>query len=107
MGIFDSFKGKRLIKALKDEDVAVRTNAADALGEMGELAVEPLVDALNDISGDVRGAAARSLGKIGDSMAVSRLVQDLDDVNRDVRKNVVWSLGRSGILTLSDTFCRL
>jgi hypothetical protein len=87
MGIFDSFKGKRLIKALKDEDVTVRTNAADALGEMGELAVEPLIDALNDISGDVRGTAARSLGMPGR----------------------MWygHSGRSGILALSDTFCRL
>jgi HEAT repeat protein len=71
MGIFDSFKGKRLIKALKDGDVDVRANAADALGEMGELAIEPLIEALNDLSGDVRNAAARSLGKIGDNRRTS------------------------------------
>ena len=64
MGIFDSFKGKRLIKALKDEDVDIRANAADALGEMGGLAVEPLTHALKDEDWNVRKAAKEALENI-------------------------------------------
>ncbi|HUV79436.1 MAG TPA: HEAT repeat domain-containing protein [Candidatus Bathyarchaeia archaeon] len=60
MGIFDLFtpnvermKGRKdvrgLIKALKDEDLHVRSRAARALGEIKDArAVEPLIQALKE-----------------------------------------------------------
>jgi len=81
MGFFqpniEKMKAKKdvggLTKALKDKDEGVRVSAAVALGEIGEPAVEPLIQALRDESGLVRGWAAGALGNIGDVRAVGPL----------------------------------
>jgi HEAT repeat protein len=53
--------------------------AADALGGFGTGAVKPLVAALDARGDDLRSAAARSLGEIGDDRATEGLVGLLDD----------------------------
>ena len=87
MGIFDLFKGKHdiekmkkrkdvdgLIKALKNKDIYVRSNAAEALGKIDDKqAVEPLIQALKDADDLVRSNVAWALGKIGDKRAVEPL----------------------------------
>ena len=77
MGIFDGlFKPnverlqekknvKGLIKALRHKDRRVRSEAAEALGEIGDKrAVEPLIQALKDEYWDVRLRAEKALEKI-------------------------------------------
>ena len=57
-----------LVAALKDEDVRVRSGAAEALGKIGPDAAEAapaLVDALKDPRPDVRAAAAAALASVG------------------------------------------
>jgi HEAT repeat protein len=56
-----------LIKLLKHSDVLVRSDAAGALGRIGESAIPSLIPLLKDRHGDVRWAAARVLGRIGES----------------------------------------
>jgi len=73
-----------LIKVLKDEDSAARDEdrakeAAEALGEIGELAVEPLIEALKGEGIRVRWDAAWALGMIGDARAIEALTQALED----------------------------
>ena len=64
-----------LLAALRDEDRFVRSSAAEALGEIGDVrAVEPLVAALKDKESLVRASAAKALGEIGDVRAVEPLV---------------------------------
>ena len=54
-----------LIEALKDSDVWVRQNAAEALGKIGDRrAVGPLIEALEDSEAIVRSAAEKALEKI-------------------------------------------
>lgn len=49
------------IRALQEPESRIRERAADALFGVGECAVQPLIEALADPSGDVRRAAASSL----------------------------------------------
>ncbi len=93
MGIFDFFKPnvekmekKRdvegLIKALKNETRIVRWSAAEALGETGKPAVEPLKKALMDE--DVRNEAKEALEKMGDS--VIEPMTNMESQNNLIRK---------------------
>ena len=86
MGIFDSFKVKRLIKNLDNSTMYVddRVKLIKPLVEIGEPAVEPLIQALKDIHKYVREGAAEALRTIGDERAVEPLIQavNYDDYMR-------------------------
>jgi len=85
-----------LIKALKDKDSIVRSDAVIALGKIGDKrVVEPLIKALRDKGWDVRHDAATALGKIGD-YAVEPLIKALEDENGNVRECAAEALGDIG-----------
>ncbi|HED11124.1 MAG TPA: HEAT repeat domain-containing protein [Caldithrix abyssi] len=68
--------------------------------EIGELAVQPLIDVLEDTESWNRMEAARQLGKIGDKKAVDSLIKLLDDKYWNVREAAAESLvklGRSAV----------
>lgn len=75
-----------------------RDNAIEALVEIGEPAVEPLIQALNNESWVVREAATEALGKIGDERAVEPLIKVLDDEDETtfVREAAAEALGEIG-----------
>jgi HEAT repeat protein len=80
-----------LIRALKSAWLA--SKAAHVLGDIRDArAVEPLVEALDDSSDEVRQAAAKALGDIGDDRAVEPLTQALDDRYRGVRDCASYAL---------------
>ena len=111
-----------LTQALKDEDSDVRKRTAEVLDELcwtpgddtershyliakkewgelarsGEPAVEPLIQALEDESWEVRKSAAAALGKIGDARAVEPLIQALKDEYWNVNKKAEEALGEIG-----------
>lgn len=113
-----------LIQALKDEDKDLRGRSAWALDELGwkpgndtekahyliakggwdelvkvgEPAVEPLIEALQDEAGDVRQGAALALGAIGDAKAVQPLIQALQVDAMYVRRKSAKALGEIGDL---------
>jgi HEAT repeat protein len=60
-----------LIMALRD--VQVRERALEALIQIGEAAIDPLVAALQNRNPDVRKLAAGALGRIGDARALGEL----------------------------------
>ena len=65
-----------LIRALQHQgDLAVRAEAAQSLGQLGELeAVEPLISTLeSDADPYVRSLAATALGELGDARAEGAL----------------------------------
>jgi HEAT repeat protein len=83
-----------LIKALGDEDMNVRQNAAVALGMIRDKrAVEPLKNVVGDGDKDVRLAAVRALGWIGDPSAVVHLIRATEDKDKDVRRSAAIALG--------------
>jgi hypothetical protein len=85
-----------LIEVLRNENRSVREIAVKALGGKGEIAVEPLIIALNDPDWHVRMGVTIALRIIGDARAVEPLIQMISDENRFVRREVVKSLGRFG-----------
>src|SRR5438132_920381 len=97
------------IAALKDEDWALREEAATLLGEFRDpRAVGPLVDALHDEDRAVRAAvrheewilrlhACEALGKIGAEEAVAPLCEVmLHDRDMAVRQDAAKALGNIG-----------
>jgi HEAT repeat protein len=79
-----------LVRALPHE--AVRA----AVVELGTPAVPPLIQALGDEDIDVRRAACRALGEIGDRQAVPPLIQALRDWSSYVRVAACEALGQIG-----------
>lgn len=77
------------IAALKDDDWALREDAATLLGEFGDpRAVAPLMEVLHDEDRAVREAATGALRKIG-SAAVPALIAALQDPNGNVQEIAV------------------
>jgi len=86
-----------LIVALYNANEFVRSNAADALGQIGDArAIGSLIAVLNDLDEQVRVNAVAALGQIGDASAIESLIAVLDDLDEDVRVNAVVALGQIG-----------
>lgn len=82
-----------LIENLKDRFIK-RCYPADALSEIGEVAVPELIDALEHKKVRVRRGAAYALGNIKDKRAVDPLIKLLRDRNKYVRRSAVSALGK-------------
>jgi HEAT repeat protein/protein-S-isoprenylcysteine O-methyltransferase Ste14 len=65
-----------------------------ALEEIGEAAVEPLIELLHDPDSSLRQIAANTLGTIGSETVVAPLIASLSDPDGDVRFWAAGSLGR-------------
>jgi HEAT repeats/PBS lyase HEAT-like repeat len=88
-----------LIKALNDDDLYVRLDAAAAFGRIGRdaaPAVPALAKALSDQHGGVRYNAALSLGRLGPlaKAALPALIGCLHDQDADVRREAKAALKR-------------
>jgi bilin biosynthesis protein len=74
-----------LISCLEDRNERVRWAAADSLLEMGEAAVEPLLQALEFEDKYARAEAAGVLGRMKDERAIGPLIDCLKDDDSGVR----------------------
>ena len=83
-----------LVKALQDPDWEVQNNAARALEAIGEPAIDPLFQTLNDESKYLRRAAVRILGKIGDIRAEEPLTKLLQNEDRELQIAVKEALAK-------------
>lgn len=94
---------RRALRRLARSGVAGRARAADTLGLLGSAdAVASLVDRLTDRSPDVRNAAVRALGRIGDPTAAAALLTVLDGPYRVPTQGVVRALVGFGPVTAPD-----
>jgi len=75
-----------LIENLNAQDVNVKADSVKALVEIGEPAVEPLIQALGAENSDTRENAAVTLGKIKDDRAVQPLIEMLTDEEWEIEK---------------------
>jgi HEAT repeat protein len=77
-----------------DEYWRLRTAYSQALAEVGEIAIEPLLRALGSENSKTRAYAAKALGRIGTKQAFSpimaRLATETDDV---IRMSLIEALG--------------
>lgn len=100
MGILDRLFGKKtakLIELLKDNNVHVQEDSAEALGKIGgERAVEALIQTFNDEYSLIRDKAIKALGMIGGEKAIKTLIQALKDEYTVVRVEAAEALGKIG-----------
>ena len=87
---------EKLIRGLGSSRWEARRAASEALANLGSPAVGPLIDALRDKNPDVRWAAIRALGKLGDPVAVKSIIKALRDEDSGVRKTAAEALGKIG-----------
>jgi HEAT repeat protein len=86
-----------LEKLLTDKDGHVRSFAAIAISQLGNLkAIEPLKKLLADPYEDVQEAAVNSLYNLREGLTVAGLLDMLDEPNPLQRKNVALLLGKIG-----------
>ena len=88
-----SIKGLALL--LKDERYFVRQQAALALGQMGEPALDLLLEMAASSAPATREAAIEALGSTSSTRAVNRVIDALSDSNPTVRAAAVKALGES------------
>ncbi len=89
---------KYLMRALSDEDMSVRHQAAKALGAGGAVAaVQPMIEWLADTDPKTRAVAADVLGDIGGPIAAQALTRSLGDPDSTVRQRTVKALGKIGL----------
>jgi HEAT repeat protein len=88
----------RLIFALKDGDIHIRSSSAIILGEIRDSrAVVPLIEALRDESWVVRSEAAKALGNVQDPRAIEPLrdaMNDRDSYVRDIAAGALENILR-------------
>ena len=94
---------EQLLSNLRQHNWSVNWQTADALAEMGQSAVPPLLQALEDPDGYVRNGAAIALGKIGNTDATQALIRALqwrddgvyeDDEDHEARISAATALGK-------------
>lgn len=79
--------------SIGDSFASVHGNAKWALTEIGEPAVDSLLNTLKDESSFARAAAAHTLGTIKDKRAIEPLRNLLNDPSSFVIEAATWSLG--------------
>jgi HEAT repeat protein len=85
-----------LIEALDYSVFHVKTKVEQALVDIKETAIHPLISSLNSKKSNVREAAADILGRIKDSISVDSLVQILKDNDLGVKIAAVNALANIG-----------
>ena len=86
-----------LEQAMKDSDIAVRVEAVEAAGKIGESALSLVEQAINDsdTSIKVRMEAVYAAGKIGEA-ALPLVEKAMNDKNLEVRREAVRAAGKIG-----------
>ena len=85
-----------LIECLRDEDIDVCVDAADALGQLGgESAAEKLLESLmNDPDGEIKTACIKALAELGDTDTIPHFIamaeQRPDNISFDDNEWDVW-----------------
>jgi hypothetical protein len=93
---------KPLISLMGDENRTIREASAQALGSIGNPAVEHLIESLGEGDWHIRMGSAIALRIIGDLKGVEPLIRVIADENRFVRREAVKSLGRIGDVRATD-----
>ena len=84
----------RIISSVKHYSRGLQASAFNALVQIGEPSIEPLISALQDVDSNMRRSAAFALGRIGDTRAVESLVASLKDEDTNVRWHATSALGK-------------
>lgn len=93
VGTTDEKAIEPLIKATTDDNAQVRFKAAEILGNMGDVAVDKLINEFNNAEGKDKRFLAFALKETEDKRVIPYFVEALDDEDFGVRKVAVRALG--------------
>ena len=93
VGITDEEAIEPLIKATTDESAQVRFKAAEILGNMGDVAVDKLIEEFENAEGKDKRFLAFALKETGDKKVIPYFVEATNDEDFGVRKVAVRSRG--------------
>lgn len=93
VGVTDEDAIEPLIKATTDENAQVRFKAAEILGNMGDVAVDKLIDEFKKAEGKDKRFLAFALKETEDKKVIPYFVEAVDDEDFGVRKVAVRALG--------------
>ena len=93
VGITDEKAIEPLIKATTDENAQVRFKAAEILGNMGDVAVDKLIDEFNNAEGKNKRFLAFALKETENKKVIPYFVEATADEDFGVRKVAVRALG--------------
>jgi HEAT repeat protein len=79
-----------------EPDFFTRETLIWAVVRMGNNAIAPLSEMLNDTRGQARLLAAQTLGKIGDASAIQALLPVVHDPDLEVARRATYTLGQIG-----------
>lgn len=85
-----------LLYDLMDNDYIVWWGAKEDLRKLGEPAVMPLINLLDDENQTIRGRVVLALSEIGDERAIAPLIEHLEYENTVMRKKISLSLNKFG-----------
>jgi HEAT repeat protein len=88
-----------LILALRHTNLDTQWKAAEALGELGQEAVDYLLEALISGNKDIRLGAIEALGEIRDPATVNPIMALLGDGDNEIRWEAALALGEIGDLS--------
>ena len=83
-----------LMKCLTEGDSDLSHDAAEAIGNMGQIGYEPLIQTLNHPNNEVRMAALFGLEALGDSRAISHIIECMKADYDGVRQRASGTLSR-------------
>ncbi|MDR3290772.1 MAG: HEAT repeat domain-containing protein [Methanobrevibacter sp.] len=92
-GIEDEKIIQPLINTLNDDNLIIKHKIAKILGDMGELAVDPLINTVEKEEGDFKKFATFALKETKSDRAVDYFVECLNNADWSIRKIAVRSLG--------------
>ena len=93
VGITDESAIEPLIKATTDDNAQVRFKAAEILGNMGDVAVDKLIEEFKNAEGKDKRFIAFALKETEDKRVIPYFVEAVDDDDFGVRKVAVRALG--------------
>lgn len=92
-----------LMQSMRGTNPRIRKFAQETLSEMGPVAVDALVMALDDPDLYVRGRAIEALSQIGDKRAAETIKKKLDDPSKLVQVEAAAALHKMGVMNPTNT----
>ena len=106
VGITDEEAIEPLIKATTDENAQVRFKAAEILGNMGDVAVDKLIEEFKNAEGKDKRFLTFALKETEDNKVVPYFVEAIDDEDFGVRKVAVRALGELNAVDQLDAIAK-
>ena len=106
VGVTDEEAIEPLIKATTDESAQVRFKAAEILGNMGDVAVDKLIEEFENADGKDKRFLAFALKETEDEKVIPYFVDACEDEDFGVRKVAVRSLGELQAESELDTIAK-